>query len=186
MIRGEKVILREKRLSDASNDYAWRCDPELARLDGAVALKMPFSEFMPNYADELYYPSPIRRRFAIDNLKGEHIGNCMYYDIDERRKQAELGILIGDRKYWDKGYGTDAVITMVNYIFESTPLQRIHLSTLDWNIRAQKSFSKCGFTPRGYLNRDGNRFLIMEIWNHLEQAEEATPSSQPGKAKRAE
>jgi len=126
MIRGEKVTLRDKRLSDARNDYAWRCDPEMARLDGASPLKMPLSEFLFNYTDELYYPSPLRRRFAIETREGRHIGNCMYYDIDEREKQAELGILIGDRDYWDKGYGTDAVNTLVNHIFDTTPLQRVY------------------------------------------------------------
>ena len=43
-IRGEKVVLREKRIQDAEDDYAWRTDEELARLDATRPLKMSFED----------------------------------------------------------------------------------------------------------------------------------------------
>jgi len=175
MLKGRKVILREKRTEDAHNDYTWRCDPELARLDAAPPLAAPFSWFMASYSEELRYLSSGQRRLAVETLDGKHIGNCMYYDVDEEKKQAELGILIGERDYWDKGCGTDAVTTLVNHIFETTDLERIYLSTLDWNVRAQKCFKKCGFMPCGQLIRGGDNFIVMEIrrsW--LEKAQDQT------------
>jgi len=71
--------------------------------------------------------------------------------------------MIGNRNYWDKGYGADAVTTLVNYIFRQTNLNRIYLKTLDSNSRAQKCFQKCGFTPYRHLIRDGFRFVLMEL-----------------------
>ncbi|MBI2847408.1 MAG: GNAT family N-acetyltransferase [Chloroflexi bacterium] len=162
MLKGQRVILREKMLSDARQDYTWRADEELARLDASVPIKLPFSDFMAFYIEELEYPTPRRRRFAIDSLDGRHIGNCMYYDIDFIKKEAEVGIMIGDKAYWNKGYGADAMKTLLEYIFTSTTLERVYLHTLDWNIRAQKCFEKCGFTTCGKLQRNGQSFVVME------------------------
>lgn len=163
MLRGTKVILRDKRLDDAANDYAWRCDEELARLDAASPMRISFADYLVSYKEELQYQSYWQRRFAIESLDGKHIGNCMYYDINEQKKEAELGILIGDRAYWNQGYGADVVTTLVNHIFEDVGLERVYLSTLDWNIRAQKCFGKCGFVRCGNLTRGQNRLIVMEV-----------------------
>ncbi|MBI4299952.1 MAG: GNAT family N-acetyltransferase [Chloroflexi bacterium] len=180
IVRGRKVILREKRTSDGRNDYAWRLDQELARLDATVPIRLSLDEFATLYQDELRHPSPRRRRFAIDTLVGKHIGNCMYYEIDQRRKQAELGIMIGDKRYWSHGYGADAVESLLCHIFETTDLRRIYLYTLDWNIRAQKCFRKCGFKERQRVARDGHSFVLMDItreeWERRTDCSEEAPS----------
>ena len=116
-IKGKRIILRNKRIEDAEDDYAWRTDEELARLDATKPLKMTFREFKSFSKDELGYKNPSSKRFALDTSEGRHIGNCMYYDIDERRGQTELGIMVGDRDYWDNGYGTEAVDAMLAHIF---------------------------------------------------------------------
>jgi len=163
MITGTKIKLRKKRLADAADDYAWHADHELAELDAAPLLTIPFTEYLPNYACDLRYPSPHKRSLAIETLDGKHIGNCAYYNINNNKAEAEFGIMIGDRDYWDKGYGTDAVTTMLNYIFRQTKLDRIYLKTLDLNQRAHRCFEKCGFTPCGKLIKDGYDFTLMDI-----------------------
>jgi ribosomal-protein-alanine N-acetyltransferase len=160
---GSKVKLREKKLSDVRNDYRWQSDPELARLDAAPALTMSFSIYLLDYATALHQSNSYRFPLAVDTLNGKHIGNCTCYDIDEKKKEAQLGIMIGNRDYLDKGYGTDAVNAMVNYVFQTTGLRRLYLKTLDWNQRAQKCFAKCGFTPYGYLEHNGHNFMLMEL-----------------------
>ncbi len=164
MIINNKIILREKRLADARKDYQWEKDPELAYLDAAPVLSMTFSQYLPDYTYELKNPVPSAYRFAIETLEdNKHIGNCSYYNIDERKREAELGIMIGDRDYWDRGYGVATVTALVDYIFRETKLTRIYLKTLESNNRAQKCFQKCGFTPYNRLAKDGYRFLLMQI-----------------------
>ncbi len=163
MINGSKVILRDKRLADAQDDYTWQTDPELAQLDAAPLLAITFSQYLSDYASELCYSSPTRHRFAIETLDGKHIGNCAYYDIKETKGEAELGIMIGNRDYWDNGYGADAVATLVSYIFRQANLKRIYLKTLGSNRRAQRCFKKCGFILYGHLIRDGFSFVLMEL-----------------------
>jgi len=163
MIIGSKVILRAKRLADAQDDYTWQTDPELVQLDAVPPQTTTFPRYLSDYASELHYPSPTRRRFAIETLDGKHIGNCTYYGINDAKGEAELGIMVGNRSCWDKGYGADAVTTLLGYIFRRTNLKRIYLKTLESNFRAQKCFQKCGFTLYGHLVRDGFSFVLMEI-----------------------
>lgn len=170
MITGSKIKLRDKSLSDVRNDYLWQTDSELVRLDAVPLLTTSFPHYLLDYTSELRYPTPTRHPFAIETLDGKHIGNCVYYNINEAKDEAELGIIIGNRDYWDKGYGTDTVATLVSHIFLQTNLKRLYLKTLDWNHRAQKCFKKCGFTPYGRLGKDGHNFVLMEL--HRKQWEE--------------
>ncbi len=163
LIKGELIVLRDKRVEDAEQDYKWRVDEELATLDATTPLRMTYASYVRLIEDELRYPAPWSRRYAIETHDGKLIGNCMYYDIDTARGQAELGILIGDRDYWSKGYGTDAVNALVAHVFTTTGLKRIYLHTLTWNFRAQKSFAKCGFLPLREVRRSGYDFLLMEL-----------------------
>ena len=163
VIIGSKVKLRDKRLADALEDYSWQSDPELAQLDAAPVLIATFPQYLSDYADNLRRHQSTRRRFAVETLDGKHIGNCGYYGIDEIRGEVEVGIMIGNRDYWNKGYGTDIISTLVGYIFLHTNLKRIHLKTLISNVRAQKCFKKCGFTAYRNVVRDGFSFMLMEI-----------------------
>ena len=174
-VEGERVVLRSKRMEDAEADYRWRVDPELATLDATRPITITLREYMRYHRDDLQFPSPRSVRLAIDTLDGFHIGNCMYYDIDTEQAQAEFGIMIGNSNYWNSGYGTDAVRTMLNYVFTSTWLHRIYLHTLTINSRAQRAFGKAGFEVNGQVRKDGFDFTLMEItrerWEEL-QAEQ--------------
>jgi len=163
---GEKIRLRPKRLSDAVEDYAWRTDPELSRLDVARPLSLSFEDYLKGYAAELHPFGSNSLNLAIETADGKHIGNCACFALDKIKQEAEFGIIIGDRTYWDKGYGTDAVTTLLNHLFSETNLERIYLKTLGWNLRAQKCFQKCGFAPCGQLVKNGHDFVLMEIRRH--------------------
>ena len=162
-LSGGKVVLREKQAEDAWNDYLWRSDEEICRLDAALPLKMKFEEFLRLFTDQLRYPTPSSGRFGIDTNDGKYIGNCMYYDLDSVNQQAEVGIVIGDRDYWSRGYGYDALVTMMDHLFTNSSLRRLYLHTLEWNVRAQRAFDKCGFVPVRQVRRSGHDFLLMEI-----------------------
>ena len=163
-IRVGKVVLREKRLEDAPEDYAWRTDEELARLDATSPITMSYEAFLKYSKEELTYGSSSSQRLAIETFDGRHIGNCMSYDVDLKRGQAELGIMIGDRDYWDKGYGTDSVDALLFHIFTASPLNRVYLHTLDWNVRARHCFEKAGFREVKDVRRGGMDFILMETF----------------------
>jgi RimJ/RimL family protein N-acetyltransferase len=160
--RGARIVLREKRLSDAPDDFRWRTDVELARYDAARPFAASYEDYVALYRDELTYPSPYRRTLAIEDEGGQHIGNVMYYNIDAIRREAEIGITIGERDFWSHGYGSDVVRTLVRHIIETTGFRRVYLKTLDWNARARRAFEKAGFRQCGRSRRAGNVFIVME------------------------
>jgi RimJ/RimL family protein N-acetyltransferase len=164
IMRGGKVSLRDKSSEDAFRDYTWRIDLELARLDATYPPTTSFGEFETYYLDELEHPSRDSRRFGIETHEGVHIGNCMYYDLNPYKSEAELGILVGDKEYWNGGFGTEAVTLLLDYLFREIGLKRVYLKTLDWNIRAQKSFQKCGFVEYRRNSRGAWDFILMEIF----------------------
>lgn len=160
---GKLVRLRQKRRRDAWQDWRWRCDTDLARLDAARVTSLSFEEFRNQYEWQLQRSRAYQSTFAIEDLEGRHIGNVMYYNIDAQQREAELGVLIGDRDYWGSGYGREAVSLLLDFIFTTTALTRIYLHTLDWNVRAQKAFVAAGFRDCGRLRRGPQRFHVMEV-----------------------
>ena len=162
-LSGRGIMLRRKRLEDISNDYIWRSDPELSRMDAAPCLNMSIDEFKKIYEKQLRYPSPDTYRFAIDTDIGKHIGNCMCYNIDIINHEAEVGIMIGNRDYWYKGHGYTAMILMIDYLFSVTSLRCLYLHTLEWNTPARQCFQKCGFTQINTVTRNSHSFTRMEL-----------------------
>ena len=163
VVRGRKVVLRTKRLEDAEDDYRWRVDDELAALDATSPLRMSLSEFIRSYESELREPMIWSRRYAIDTLDGLHIGNCMLYDIDTAAGEGELGIMVGERSHWDKGYGLEAMAQLVEQCFKISAMKKLYLHTLEWNARARRAFGKCGFRQVRAVRRSGRHFIRMEI-----------------------
>ena len=168
---GPKVVLRHKRLEDVDNDYRWRTDTELAELDATVSLRMSLDEFRTRYGEELRYPTPWVRRYGVETHQGQHIGNCMAYDIDSVTGEGEVGIMIGERAYWGKGYGRDAMAQLLELCFQISPINRVYLHTLEWNARARKAFGAVGFREVRSVRRAGKNFVLMEIrrpeWEEL-------------------
>ncbi len=163
MINGSKVIVCHKSLADTLDDYTWQTDPELAYLTATRTLTTGFIKYLLSYTNQLRHRRPIKYQFAIKTHNGKHIGNCAYYGINKTKGEAEIGIIIGDRHYWDRGYGTDAVSSLVDYIFSQLNLNRIHLKTLYSNKRAQRCFDKCGFSVYGNKISGGHSFIFMEL-----------------------
>ncbi|MFQ6000848.1 MAG: GNAT family N-acetyltransferase [Anaerolineae bacterium] len=91
------------------------------------------------------------RIFAIETEKGVHIGNIGLHEIDHKDGKATLGIVIGEKGYWDQGYGTDAIKALLRFAFEELNLHRLYLSVFDFNKRAIRCYEKCGFRQEGVL-----------------------------------
>ncbi|MEX1193752.1 MAG: GNAT family N-acetyltransferase [Dehalococcoidia bacterium] len=161
--RGRRTVIRRKRLTDAADEYRWRSDPELAQYDATRPVQVPYDNYLRNWSFDYRFTDMGGRSFAIEDENGRHIGNVMYYNIDQSRAEAEIGISIGERQYWSGGYGTDAIAALTKVLLARGDLARLYLHTLDWNIRAQRAFQKAGFRQCGTSWRDARTFVVMEI-----------------------
>ncbi|MDY6833633.1 MAG: GNAT family N-acetyltransferase [Chloroflexota bacterium] len=182
MLKGNKVILRKKRWEDVTKDYRWNTSETLTRLDASEPIPLSFSEYATVYKDQLDNPDSKGQRFAIDTLEGKHIGNCAYYNLDWMRREAEIGIMLGESDQWDQGCGTEAVSILTDYLFSKIRLTRVYLHTLEWNSRAQRCFTKCGFMPQGLRRRRGYNFIHMDLdrvtWERLTSQDDQSKDEQ--------
>jgi diamine N-acetyltransferase len=97
------------------------------------------------------------------------IGGTGFFNLDRRNRSAELGIMIGDKSYWNLGFGTEAVRLLVRHGFNTLNLNRIYLRVLENNSRAIRAYEKAGFTHEGCQRqaeyKDGKHLdlLVMSI-----------------------
>ena len=81
----------------------------------------------------------------IDKLTDRVIGNCGLMNIDHISRKAELGIFIGDKEFWGKGYGTEAIELTLDFGFNVLNLNNIMLIVHSFNKRAIHCYEKSGF-----------------------------------------
>ena len=163
MIAGAKVALVPKSLADARRDYLWQKDEELAHLTGRAPLRTSFVQYLTQHTPGYRAQGNIQQLAIKTIAEGRHIGNCAIYNLSTEGSEGELGIVIGERAFWGKGYGYDAMQALLGCVFQDMGLQRVHLTTLLDNTRAQRCFARCGFRVNGSTVRGGYTFLLMEL-----------------------
>jgi RimJ/RimL family protein N-acetyltransferase len=110
--------------------------------------------------------------FAIETLDRELIGSVGLHNINWVERKAELGIMIGEPRFWGQGYGSDAVREILRTAFEKMNLNRVYLRVFESNPRAIRLYEKCGFQKEGvlkqdhYLGRCYSNTFIMAILKH--------------------
>jgi RimJ/RimL family protein N-acetyltransferase len=135
-------------------------DSEIAHLNGTPPNRMPLW-FLKRLlkADSR---RPDRSTYGIYDERSDYIGTIELYDI--RFDYATLGIIIGEKSHWSKGYGSEAIKALLSYAFGKLHLERVKLSTFADNPRAQAAFKKLGFIEiRRISTGSGRADVQMEI-----------------------
>jgi len=155
VLKGESVILRPPREPDVEAVYSWDRDPELAAWTGRSPIAISLSAARRDYLAR--WEDPSVKTFIIE-ASGDPIGMATLYDF--RRDGCELGIKIGPGNLRGRGYATEAVTLLLDYVFDTLGLGAVRGSTLAHNDRMQRVFEKNGFEQVGdgtLLSRYDNR-----------------------------
>lgn len=151
MMQGKRVRLRAVEPSDLPDYHRWLNDPEVIRY---LVIYAPLS--MPD--EEAWYEAiradDSQMVFAIETEAGQHIGNLGLMHINWKDRTAELGIVIGDKSQWGKGYAQDAIETLLGFAFGEMNLHRIYLRVYADHAPAINSYRRCGFIEEGRLRED--------------------------------
>jgi RimJ/RimL family protein N-acetyltransferase len=150
----------------------WHRDTEFFRLAyGRIAQAWGvrrIQERIEQSAADRYEPSFAIRTLADNKLIGQ-LGLWIEYPHND----GFVWILIGDRAYWGKGFGTDAMRVLIRYAFDELNLHRLSLRVFGFNQRAIRSYEKCGFVHEGRnrnaLAKLGGRWD--EVWMGLVKSE---------------
>lgn len=153
MIAGQTVILRALEASDLERCYKWMNDPVIVRTLKS-RYPMPFQQEAA-WLEEATQSSPVARHFAIERKDDRHhIGNASLHAIDWVSRSAWFGLFIGEPTAWNKGFGRDAVSTLVKFAFEEMNLQKLKINVFDYNEKAKHLLESLGFRQEGKLERD--------------------------------
>ncbi len=168
--------LRELESKDLSIINQWRNDPELIAQLGA-----PY-RFINLDVDKKWFESYMVNRESavrcaiIEEKDDDILGLVSLVSIDHLNQSAEFHIMIGSKENQGKGIGTFAVKEMLNHAFNNLNLQRVQLTTLEDNKRAQRLYEKAGFIKEGIKRSSkykNGRFVNMIMYSILRDEYEA-------------
>ena len=171
-LKGKFVTLRPLSVSDAPRFCKWLADPEVTKFLSFHGLPPPTLREEREWLTDARVDKKFVR-FAIDTADGIHIGSISLRRKDGTGKTAEYGIVIGDKRYWGQGYGTEAGKLLIDYGFKKLKLHRIYLRYIAFNIRGGKSYKKIGFKHEGRLRQHTfrNGYWHDEIWMGMLRSE---------------
>ena len=155
MLTGKLVRLRAIEMDDLDRYVAWVNDEEVMRFVAVTALPISRASEEEWIRRATTHTRPPEITYAIETLEGiHHIGSVSLHNVGGPARNAELGIMIGDKTYWNRGFGTDTVRTMVAFAFDELNLNRVSLTVDEDNGRGIACYRKCGFVQEGRLRQD--------------------------------
>jgi len=161
VIRGRRVTLRHASEGFSEEEiarrYRWSLDQDLQYWSGSIPAAPTLAQFRGDIIASTRQSDMRRDQFAVLDEHGEMIGMISYYNWNADRASVELGIYIGERSLWDKGYGTEAIRTLLDHLFQTTPLRAMYLNTYAANGRARASYKKIGFETVGTMRKYSSR-----------------------------
>jgi RimJ/RimL family protein N-acetyltransferase len=176
MLYGNRIRLRGDERNDLPKFVNWLNDPEVRRY---LSMNLPISQAAEeNWFENMLKLPPEEQSLGIEIEDGdgwELIGNCGIFDINWRSRSAEVGLFIGEKSRWNKGYGTEVMRVLLHHGFETLNLNRIFLRVDADNSGGIRAYEKASFIQEARLRqadfRDGKYRdeLIMSVlrsdWN---------------------
>jgi diamine N-acetyltransferase len=158
MIYGKGVRLRRDERNDLPKFVEWLNDPEVRRF---ILMNLPISQANEDgWFENMLKRPPEEQPFAIEIKEGNAwrlIGNCGFFEIDKRAHSAEVGIMIGDKSFWNKGYGTEVMRLLLRIGFGTLNLNRIFLRVDAANKGGIRAYEKAGFFQEGRFRQGSYR-----------------------------
>jgi RimJ/RimL family protein N-acetyltransferase len=177
LFRGELVRLTAQEPQVIAEAFSrWQRDSEYWRLMSSdVAYPHSIRAIKAWIEKDLEPDPPPFSVFSIRTLEDDRlIGDIGLESIRNGHGDTFVGIGIGERECWGKGYGTDAMCILLRFAFTELNLHRVSLDVFEYNPRAQRSYEKAGFKyegrARGVLHRAGRRWdlifmgILREEW----------------------
>jgi RimJ/RimL family protein N-acetyltransferase len=144
---------------DRDSEYKRLLDLDAPRLHSAKAVKEWLEKELGKMGDSMYWFSI---RSAADN---QLLGDINLDVVNWNMRDSFVGLGIGPRDFWGKGYGTEAMNLILQYAFTEINLHRVTLTVFEYNPRAIRSYEKAGFRYEGRqreaILREGKRWDIL-------------------------
>ena len=156
---GDKVVLRPIEAADVEGPYLdWLNDYEVTRFLETGTTPATRAT-LQRYLDTVAAAAGTVMLAIVEKASGLHVGNIKLAGVHSVHRRADLGIMLGDKSRWGRGYGREAVALVLAYGFDRLNLNKIYLGVDVDNAAAVKVYEELGFkiegTQRQHLFRDG-------------------------------
>ena len=161
---GTKCYLSPIDINDYNKYTEWWNDQDVVK-------------YLPNYyiltaekeKENLIAVSKLHCYSIIDLKSNELIGDIGIKDISNINRTGEISIIIGNKNYWNAGYGKESIKLLVDYAFKSLSLNCIYLKVYEKNLKAISCYKSVGFQHSGmiregaYYNQEYDNIIIMDL-----------------------
>jgi len=172
----KKIRIRDIEKGDIINLFSCRIDKEINRYDPRPIpsnsreliqeCKIYCDNFERNVINDRL-EDRMYRYFIITDNDENFIGFVNFFSIDTVAKQGEMGVTIGDKRYWRKSIAYDSIKIAMNYIFNTMDINRIYVEIEENNKPSLSLFNKLGFKKCDEYMEDGEfKFIVMDIQSH--------------------
>lgn len=176
MIYGEGMRLRAVEREDLPRFVTWLNDPEVYE---NLLIVQPMSLAQEEEWFKGVLSRPLEEQPLVVEIQTpegwQAIGNTGFQNFDRRNGSAEIGLFIGEKSFWNQGYGGKILRLMLRHAFETLNLNRVYLQVFQTNPRGVRAYEKVGFVHEGRLRKaifkNGHYFdiLVMSVlreeWN---------------------
>jgi len=164
---GKRVYLRALEKEDLIYIRKWSNDPEIRKLTGEVA---SISQADADRFLERIYNDNTRKWFVIVIKENDRvIGEAGLLRMFHAWRTTDISIIIGEKDAWGKGYGTEAILLLIDYAFRRLNFHRVAIGVVGFNEKAIHFWEKVGFKKEGiqrdgyYYNHKYHDFVMMSI-----------------------
>lgn len=167
MLSNNKINLRPIEKKDILQINKWKNDYSIFKFLGGGYEPQSLSN-LEKYIDILCDNTGRNKRFIIQNEE-KSIGIIGLYEVDNKNRTCELGIYIGEKEEWRKGYAKEACQLIQEYAFLNLNLRKIKLIVVKDNIGAKNMYLKLGYRVIGtyyeerYIDGEYKDILAMEL-----------------------
>ena len=152
-LTSNRIILRPLNIyDDIKRYYSWLKDPSITEFLEVRHLHMSKNKIIDFIHNQYNSPNNILFGIFVKDTN-EHIGNIKIGPINFTYLRTELGIIIGEKNFWKKGFASEAINMIEEYCFNNLKLNRITASICSPNIASIKTFKKCNYKIEGVLKK---------------------------------
>lgn len=158
MLTGKRILLRALEREDLKVIHKWQNDEDVMRLarsepDHMISMEALTAEIEKNIRGE----DQMTRRYGIEEKSSKKLIGWTSIRVNSwanRYTSADIGLAIGEKNYWRKGYGTETVSLLLKESFEQMNLHRVGWWTYAENKGSIALAKKMGFKEEGRLREN--------------------------------
>jgi [ribosomal protein S5]-alanine N-acetyltransferase len=163
VLKSSRILLKELSIDDVSSEYVnWMNDTRVNK-----HLESRFIDHGLEDIKNFVHKTSIDKNSFLFGIfyNNIHIGNIKLGPVDRNHNRASIGLLIGDKKSWGKGFAAESINLITNYGFNDLGLEKIFASCYENNLASRFAFEKAGYEVEGFFTNYVNSSIGREgVW----------------------